>query len=53
MFEYQDKLYLIQLWDLGGQDKNSTITKIFAKDSHGCIIVTDAMKPKKKIKNIL
>ena len=45
MFEYQDKLYRIQLWDLGGQDKNSTITKIFAKDSHGCIIVTDAMKP--------
>ena len=45
VFEYQDKLYRIQLWDLGGQDKNSTITKIFAKDSHGCIIVTDAMKP--------
>ena len=45
MFEYEGKLYRIQLWDLGGQDKNSTITKIFAKDSHGCIIVTDAMKP--------
>ena len=45
VFEYEGKLYRIQLWDLGGQDKNSTITKIFAKDSHGCIIVTDAMKP--------
>jgi len=36
--------YIIQLWDLAGQDKNSTVTKIFAKDSHGCIIVSDATK---------
>ncbi len=42
VFEHEGKLYRIQLWDLGGQDKNSTITKIFAKDSHGCIIVSDA-----------
>ena len=42
IFEHEGKLYRIQLWDLGGQDKNSTITKIFAKDSHGCIIVSDA-----------
>ena len=41
IFEHEGKLYRIQLWDLGGQDKNSTITKIFAKDSHGCIIVSD------------
>jgi small GTP-binding protein len=42
IFEHEGKLYRIQLWDLGGQDKNSTITKIFAKDSHGCIIVSDS-----------
>jgi len=42
VFEHEGKLYRIQLWDLGGQDKNSTITKIFAKDSHGCVIVSDA-----------
>jgi len=45
VFEHQGKLYRIQIWDLGGQDKNSTITKIFAKDSHGCVIVADAMRP--------
>ena len=45
VFENEGKLYRIQLWDLGGQDKNSTITKIFAKDSHGCVIVADAMRP--------
>ena len=41
----RNKTYRIQIWDLGGQDKNSTITKIFAKDSHGCVIVADAIKP--------
>ena len=45
VFEHEGKLYRIQLWDLAGQDKNSTITKIFAKDSHGCIILSDATKP--------
>ena len=44
IFEYEGKLYRIQLWDLAGEDKNSTVTKIFAKDSHGCIIVTDVTK---------
>jgi small GTP-binding protein len=45
IFEHEGKLYRIQLWDLAGQDKNSTITKIFAKDSHGAIILSDATKP--------
>ena len=45
VFEQKGKLYRIQLWDLAGQDKNSNITKIFAKDSHGCIILSDATKP--------
>ena len=45
VFENEGKLYRIQLWDLAGQDKNSAVTKIFAKDSHGCIIVSDATKP--------
>jgi Ras-related protein Rab-7L1 len=44
VFENEGKLYRIQLWDLAGQDKNSSVTKIFAKDSHGCIIVSDATK---------
>ena len=30
IFEYNGKLYRIQLWDLAGQDKNTMVTKIFA-----------------------
>ena len=36
------KLYRIQLWDLAGQDKNAMVTKIFAKDAHGCVVMADA-----------
>ena len=46
VFEHEGKLFRIQLWDLAGQDKNSTVTKIFAKDSLGCIIVSDATNSK-------
>ena len=42
IFENEGKLYRIQLWDLAGQDKNATITKIFAKDTHGVVVVADA-----------
>ena len=42
IFEKDGKLYRIQLWDLAGQDKNHMVTKIFAKDTHGCIIMSDA-----------
>ena len=40
--EENGKLYRIQLWDLAGQDKNAMVTKIFAKDAHGCIVMADA-----------
>ena len=42
IFEKDDKLYRIQAWDLCGCDKNPMVTKIFAKDAHGCIIMSDA-----------
>ena len=42
IFEKDGKLYRIQLWDLAGQDNNAMVTKIFAKDSHGCIVMADA-----------
>ena len=42
IFEEQGKLYRIQLWDLGGQDKNAMVTKIFAKDAHGVVVMADA-----------
>ena len=41
IFEYKGKFYRIQLWDLAGQDKNTCITRIFARDAHGCVILTD------------
>ena len=42
IFEEQGKLYRIQLWDLSGQDKNAMVTKIFARDAHGCVVMSDA-----------
>ena len=42
IFEKDGKLYRIQLWDLAGQDKNAMVAKIFAKDAHGCIYMSDA-----------
>ena len=44
IFDHEGKLYRIQIWDLAGQDKNTTVTKIFAKDSHGCVIITDVTR---------
>ena len=42
IFEYGDDLYRIQLWDLAGQDKNAMVTKIFAKDAKGVVVMSDA-----------
>ena len=42
IFEDGEKLYRIHLWDIAGEDKNAVVTKIFARDSHGCIIMSDA-----------
>ncbi len=42
IFEDDGRLYRIQLWDLAGQDKNAMVTKIFAKDAHGCVVMSDA-----------
>ncbi len=39
--DYKDKSYKIQLWDLAGMDQNICITKIFSKDSHGCVVLSD------------
>ena len=41
IFDYKEKSYKIQLWDLAGMDQNICITKIFSKDSHGCIVLSD------------
>ena len=41
--EANGKFYRVQLWDIGGQDKSSSsMAKIFSRDSHGCVVISDA-----------
>ena len=42
IFDDNGTSYRIQIWDLAGQDNNATVTKIFAKDSHGVVILSEA-----------
>jgi small GTP-binding protein len=42
IYELGEKFYRIQLWDIGGQDKSPVMAKIFTRDSHGCVVVSDA-----------
>ena len=42
IYEHDGKFYRIQLWDIAGQDKNAKLTKTFAKDAHGAIVMCDA-----------
>ena len=42
IYEHDSKFYRIQLWDIAGQDKNAKLTKTFAKDAHGAIVMCDA-----------
>lgn len=39
--EHKGKQYRIQMWDICGQDRNIGMTKVFGKNSHGCIIVSE------------
>ncbi len=40
--ESKGNCYRIQLWDIGGQDKSPAMAKIFSRDSHGCVIISDS-----------
>ena len=42
IYQSNAKFYRIQLWDIGGQDKSLTMAKIFSRDSHGCVVVSDS-----------
>ena len=42
LHESKGNIYRIQLWDIGGQDKSPSIAKIFSKDSHGCVVISDS-----------
>ena len=41
IYESRNILFRVQLWDIGGQDKSASMAKIFARDSHGCLVFTD------------
>ena len=41
IIECRGNSYRIQLWDIGGQDKTPSMVKIFTRDSHGCIVISD------------
>jgi len=41
IYNYNEDIYRVGLWDIGGQDKSDSMAKIFAKDCHGCIVITD------------
>ena len=46
VFKYKEDFYRIQLWDIGGQDRSPSLTKVFARDSFGCIVISDVSKEK-------
>lgn len=41
IYESRGITFRVQLWDIGGEDKSASMARIFARDSHGCIVVTD------------
>ena len=45
IFDYNNKNYGVQLWDIGGQDRGPNFTKLFCKNSHGAIVVSDITDP--------
>lgn len=42
--ESKGNFYRIQLWDIGGQDKSPNVAKIFARDSNGCVVISDSTR---------
>jgi Ras-related protein Rab-7A len=39
--EFEGNFYKIQFWDIAGQDKNIYASKVFTKNSHGCLVFSD------------
>jgi len=52
VFEKNDILYKIQIWDLSGNDNNKKALKVFAKNTDGCIIFSNAIDIKTRIDSL-
>ena len=46
IFEKNGQIYRIKIWDITGNDEDHMTSKIFTKDSHGYIIMSDATNKK-------
>ena len=53
IYEYKGNYYKIQFWDIGGQDKNILMTKVFCNGAHGCLILSDITFPETLNKALL
>ena len=51
--EFEGNYYKVQFWDIAGADKNIYTSKVFTKDSHGCLIVADITNPDTLNKTLL
>lgn len=45
LFKHEGKYHRVQLWELASQGKTDSIMKIFSKNAHGFICVSDATEP--------
>ena len=45
VYEFEGNYYKIQFWDIAGQDKNIYTSKVFTKNAHGCILLSDLTNP--------
>lgn len=52
IYSNKNNLYRIQLWDIGGQDKSPSMARIFSRDSHGCVVLSD-VKNQSSIEEVL
>ena len=46
IFQYKGFSYKVQLWDIGGQDKNVHATKVLTRDALGCLVMCDCKDQK-------
>ena len=52
VYQYKDSSFKVQLWDIGGQDKNIHATRVLTKDAFGCLIMCDC-KDEKSLRETL